>query len=107
MYRKNKLTGFFASCKNKLTFKLQSKHLSKHRYLGIKTRLHLTEIDCGTPPAMSNAHTENLTATTFMATAQYACDEGYKMDVIGAPLVCSKSANWLGEPVVCSGRCLC
>ncbi|KAI0236131.1 hypothetical protein LSAT2_013300 [Lamellibrachia satsuma] len=61
-----------------------------------------TKIDCGTPPAVSNAHTENLTATTFMATAQYVCDEGYKVDVIGAPLVCGKSASWLGEPVVCS-----
>ncbi|KAI0236128.1 Sushi, von Willebrand factor type A, EGF and pentraxin domain-containing protein 1 [Lamellibrachia satsuma] len=60
------------------------------------------KIDCGTPPAVSNAHTDNLTATTFMATAQYVCDEGYKADVIGAPLVCGKSASWLGEPVVCS-----
>ncbi|KAI0236132.1 hypothetical protein LSAT2_013301 [Lamellibrachia satsuma] len=37
-----------------------------------------------------------------MATAQYACDEGYKADVIGAPLVCGKSASWLGDPLVCS-----
>ncbi|KAI0239742.1 CUB and sushi domain-containing protein 3 [Lamellibrachia satsuma] len=61
-----------------------------------------SEIDCITHPVVPNAHTENLTATTFMATAQYACDEGYKVDVIGAPLVCGKSASWLGEPLVCS-----
>ncbi|KAK2174775.1 hypothetical protein NP493_778g04036 [Ridgeia piscesae] len=60
------------------------------------------KIDCGSPPAVSNAHTESLTGTTFMETAKYACDEGYKADVIEAPLVCGKSASWLGEPLNCN-----
>ena len=66
----------------------------------------MTEIDCGSSPAVSNAHPESLTGTTFMETAKYACDEGYKADVIEAPLVCGKSANWLGEPLICTGRYL-
>ena len=84
-------------------------HARTHAHTHSHTQCILTrftEIDCGTPPSVSNAHTENLTATTFMATAQYVCDEGYKVDVIGAPLVCGKSASWLGDPLVCSGRCL-
>jgi len=40
-----------------------------------------------------------------METAKYACDEGYKADGIEAPLVCGKSASWLGEQVLCSGMC--
>ncbi|KAK2174781.1 hypothetical protein NP493_778g04043 [Ridgeia piscesae] len=60
------------------------------------------KIDCGSPPAVSNARTESLTGTTFMETAKYACDEGYKADVIKAPLVCGKSASWLGEQLNCN-----
>ena len=41
-----------------------------------------------------------------METAKYACDEGYKADVIEAPLVCGKSASWLGEQLICTGRYL-
>ncbi|KAK2153590.1 hypothetical protein NP493_2290g00003 [Ridgeia piscesae] len=37
-----------------------------------------------------------------METAKYACDEGYKADVIEATLVCGKPASWLGEPLICN-----
>jgi len=41
-----------------------------------------------------------------METAKYACDEGYKADVIEATLVCGKPASWLGEPLICNGSCM-
>ena len=41
-----------------------------------------------------------------METAKYACDEGYKADVIEAPHVCGKPASSLGELLIFTGRYL-